>query len=339
MNFKKIFLPLMIVFVLFALTLLSACGETSLQDNSSIQEPSLAAPQEVTDESNEDIAKETAAAFPVTIIDGTGGEVTIEEEPQSIVSIQTSPTEIAFALGLGDKVIGVSDYDNYPAEVADITKVGAQNINVEMVLSLAPDIALVTDYHHSSHPDVLQQFRDAGITVIVIPEAGSIEQVYDITRLIGIATGTAEKAETLIKDMKASFAAIKEQAKAVTEPKRVWVEVSPSPNIYTTGKGTFMHEMLQMINAENVAGEQEGWVNLNEEEIVALQPDIIITTYGYYVDNTVEGVLTREGWSEVPAVKNKRVHDVESDPVTRPGPRLADGVEQLAKAIYPDIFK
>jgi iron complex transport system substrate-binding protein len=347
MNFKKILMPLLLVFVVMGFSILAACGgETNSGNNTSIQESVEASPQASDNEAidneataSEEPAEETPApAFPVTVVDGTGEEITIEEEPESIVSIQTSNTEIAFALGLGDKVVGVSDYDNYPPEVLDIAKVGGQNINVELVISLAPDIALVTDYHHSSHADVLQQFKDAGIQVIVIPGAESIEQVYEITRMIAKATGTVDKAEEIVSEMKARFAVIQEKAQSVTEKKRVWVEVSPAPDIYTTGKGTFMHEMLDMVNAENAAGDQEGWVKLNEEQIVALQPDVIITTYGYYVENPVEGVLSRDGWSEVPAVKNKQVHDVESDPVTRPGPRLADGVEQLAKAIYPDIF-
>jgi iron complex transport system substrate-binding protein len=96
--------------------------------------------------------------------------------------------------------------------------------------------------------------------------------------------------------------------------------------------------MLTLINADNAAAEQEGWVKMNEEAIIALNPDVILTTYGYYTENAKDLVLSREGWEGVSAIKNERVYDVHSDLVTRTGPRLVQGVEELAKAVYPDLF-
>ncbi|SOC11415.1 iron complex transport system substrate-binding protein [Ureibacillus xyleni] len=298
------------------------------------------APEDTTSSTTEEKENTTKDVFPVTITDDANREITIEKAPESIVSIQTSNTEIAFALGLGDKVIGVSDYCNYPAETANIQKVGGQDINAELVLSLMPDMALVTDYHYNTHPKVLQQFEDAGIEVVVVGSASSFEDVYKNIEMLGNATGTSEKAEEIIVDMKERHQAIKDKALAsIKEKKRVWVEVSPAPDIFTTGKNTFMHEMLESIQATNVAEDQEGWVKLNEEEIVKLNPDVVITTYGYYIDNPSEQVLAREGWAEVPAVKNGEVFDVDNDTVTRPGPRLIEGVETLAELIYPETFK
>lgn len=288
--------------------------------------------------SNDIENKDDNSIFPVTIIDDANREVVIEKEPESIVSIQASNTEIAFALGLGDKIIGVSDYCNYPEEALDITKVGGQDIKAEVVFSLLPDMAFVTDYHYNTHPDLLKQFEEAGIDVIVVGSATSFEDVYGNIEMIAKATGTQEVAEEIITDMKERHQAIKDKAKAITDQKRVWVEVAPAPDIFTTGTNTFMHEMLESIHAINVAQDHEGWVKLNEEEIVQLNPDVIITTYGYYIDNPKEQVLSREGWAEVPAVKNGLVFDVDSDTVTRPGPRLIEGVETLAEFIYPEVF-
>lgn len=288
--------------------------------------------------SNDIENKDDNSIFPVTIIDDANREVVIEKEPESIVSIQASNTEIAFALGLGEKIIGVSDYCNYPEEALDITKVGGQDIKAEVVFSLLPDMAFVTDYHYNTHPDLLKQFEEAGIDVIVVGSATSFEDVYGNIEMIAKATGTQEVAEEIITDMKERHQAIKDKAKAITDQKRVWVEVAPAPDIFTTGTNTFMHEMLESIHAINVAQDHEGWVKLNEEEIVQLNPDVIITTYGYYIDNPKEQVLSREGWAEVPAVKNGLVFDVDSDTVTRPGPRLIEGVETLAEFIYPEVF-
>lgn len=277
--------------------------------------------------------------FPVTLTDDAGKEVTIEQEPQRIVSIQTSHTEIAFALGLDDKIVGVSDYCNYPEEAKKKEKVGARDMNVEKILALQPDMVLATDYHQEKHADILEQFRQAGSKVIVIGSASSFEDAYRHMRMIAQATGTEQKAEDIIAGMNERLVAIKEKANTITQPKKVWVEVSPAPDIFTTGKATFLNEMLESIHAVNVAGDQEGWVKFTEEQIVHLMPEVIITTYGYYVENPADGVLKREGWQEVPAIKDQQVFDVDNDTVTRPGPRLIDGVETLAKLIYPETFK
>ncbi|WP_230500174.1 ABC transporter substrate-binding protein [Sutcliffiella rhizosphaerae] len=319
----------MLAFILaLTLGLLAGCGAESNEANGSVNEQP-AKGQEATQES----------LFPVTFKDDSGKEITIEEEPESIVSMQPSTTEVAYALGLGNKMVGVSDYCNYPGETADVEKVGGQDMNVELILSLTPDLIFVTDYHYQNHEPILKQYEEAGITVVVIGSESSFADVYETMELIGKATGKTIEAEALIADMKERLAAVEEKAKEVTDKKKVWVEVSPAPDIFTTGQGTFMHEMLEAIQAENAAGDQEGWVKLTEEEIVKLNPDVIITTYGYYVDNPKEGVLERAGWAEVPAIKSGEVHDVDSDTVTRPGPRLIEGVEHLAKLIYPEIFE
>jgi len=316
---------------LFMIALMVGCGT----ENETTQTESNAG-EEVTQET---VNKESGQ-FPVTITDDAGREVTVDDEPESIVSIQASNTEIAFALGLGEKIIGVSDYCNYPEEALEKEKVGAQDINEELVLSLLPDMALVTDYHYNTHPDTLDKFEEAGITVIVVGSASSFDDVYEKIAMIGKATGSETKADEIIADMKKRHEAIKEiAAEEITDKKKVWVEVSPSPDIYTTGKNTFMHEMLESIQATNAAEDHDGWVKLTEEEIVKLNPDAIITTYGYYIENPSEQVLSREGWTEVPAIKNEQVFDVDNDTVTRPGPRLIEGVETLAELIYPEVFK
>lgn len=172
-------------------------------------------------------------------------------------------------------------------------------------------------------------------------DAKAFEDVYQSIEMIGKATGAAKKAGEVIETMKTKLAEIKEKAKAIKDEDQVtvWVEVSPAPEIYTAGKGTFIHDMLEIISAKNAAGDQEGWPMYTEEKAVALNPDVIITTYGYYVQNAAEQVMARPAWKDVPAIKNKRVHDVNSDTVTRPGPRLVEGVEELAKIIYPEVFK
>ncbi|WP_163183862.1 ABC transporter substrate-binding protein [Neobacillus sedimentimangrovi] len=277
--------------------------------------------------------------FPVSIKDASDQVVKIEKKPEKIVSLIPSNTEIAFALGLGDEVVGVSDFDNYPEEVNKKEKIGGMEFNQEKVISLKPDLVLAHASTALNSQAALQQLKDVGIPVLVVNDAQNFEQVYDSIKMIGKATGQSENAEKLIAAMKKRLAELKTKAAEIKEKKKVLIEVSPEPEIYTTGKNTFMNEMLSWINAENIAADQEGWIKMDQEAMIQKNPDVIITTYGYYVENPAEKVLSRKGWENVKAIKNKQVIDINSDRVTRSGPRIVEGVEDLAKAIYPEVFK
>lgn len=334
-EFMKKWGPLSLLFILL-LAVMAGCGSeeegTEPQDENGNEEIS-------SEESSDGEGGAEDGHFPVTLTDDAGNELTIEEEPETIASLQPSNTEITFALGLGDKVVGVTEFCNFPEEVMDIDTIGAQEIDAEQILTILPDVLLVTDYHWNNHGEVLEQFTDAGIHVIVIGDDSSFADVYESIELIAEGTGAVVEAEELIVDMKERHNMIIEKAEEVTEEKTVWVEVAPSPDIFTTGQKTFLHEMLESIQATNAAEDHEGWVNITEEEIVQLNPDVIITTYGYYVEDPLNEVLSRDGWEEVPAVKNEQVFDVDNDTVTRPGPRLIEGVETLAELIYPEVFE
>ncbi|MBB2483153.1 ABC transporter substrate-binding protein [Bacillus sp. APMAM] len=295
------------------------------------------------DQQNNNAGKHTTKSngFPVTITDGDGNKLTIKNKPKRIVSLVPSNTETAFALGLDKAIVGVSDYDNYPEQVKSKTKVGGKDINIEKVISLKPDVVLATasDAHNSQ--EGLKQLEDNGIKVVVVNDATSFTDVYKSIEMIGKVTGTREKAEDIIDGMKSKVANIKEEAAKIAKdhPQKVWIEVSAPPNIYTTGTGTFMNEMVNLLGAKNIADDKAGWIPFSEEAAVKENPNVIVLTYGYYVKDAVNQVVKRKGWQEVSAVKNKRVYNVDSDEVSRPGPRLADGLEEMAKAIYPDNFK
>jgi iron complex transport system substrate-binding protein len=314
------------LFLILLLTIgaLAACGEqkeTAKNEGNS---------------SSEQKGEETA--FPVTIKDALDNEVTIDAKPEKIVSLIPSNTEIAFALGLGEQVVGVSDFDNYPEEAQAKEKIGGMEINIEKIISLQPNLVLA---HASAMngTEGLQQLRDAGLTVLVINDAQKFEQIYDSIAMIGKATGENKKADELIKSMQDKLAEIKAKAAEIKEKKKVFVEVSPAPEVFTTGKNTFMDDMITLINAENIANDQEGWIKIDQEVMIERNPDVIITTYGFYTENAAEQVLSRQGWENVNAIKNKQVIDVDSDRVTRSGPRIVEGVEDLAKAVYPEVFK
>ncbi|PFA62112.1 ABC transporter substrate-binding protein [Bacillus sp. AFS015802] len=294
--------------------------------------------------SNDDQKKEHAevsgdqSGFPLSLKDALDHKVTLEEKPKHIVSLIPSNTEILFELGLNKEIVGVSDFDNYPEEAADKEKIGGMEFNVEKIVGLNPDLVLAHESTAKSAEEGLNQLRDAGLNVFIVHDAKSFEEVYGTINDIGTLVGKKDQAASIVSDMKSDLKSIQEKAGEVSEKKRVYVEVSPSPDIYSTGKNTFIDQMLSMVNAENVMSDQEGWVQVNQEAVISANPDVIITTYGYYSENPKEQVMGREGWKDVSAVKNGEVYDVHSDLVTRTGPRLVEGVEEIAKSIYPEVF-
>ncbi|MBD1378713.1 ABC transporter substrate-binding protein [Metabacillus arenae] len=327
---KKYLLTLLSVFL--TLGLMAGCNSSAEKNNE--QKPAQSNEQTNTQE-------EGSNPFPVTIQDGVDEKVVIEKEPTKIVSLIPSNTEVAFALGLGEKIVGVSDFDNYPEEVSKKEKIGGMDFNVEKILSLKPELVLAHASGAHNSAEGLQQLRDAGISVLVVNDAQNLDQVYESITMIGKASGTEEKAEEMISEMKTKFENIQKTASEIPEDKQksVFLEVQPAPEIYTAGKNTFMNELLTLVGAKNAAADQEGWVKITEEAIIELNPDVIVTTYGYYSENPVEQIKSREGWDSVTAVRDGQIYDIHSDLVSRTGPRLVEGVEQLAKAIYPDYFK
>lgn len=288
--------------------------------------------------------KETAevnqneSGYPLSLTDALDNKVTLEEQPKHIVSLIPSNTEILFELGLNKEIVGVSDFDNFPKEAADKEKIGGMEFNVEKIVGLNPDLVLAHESTAKSAEEGLNQLKDAGVNVFIVQDAKSFEEVYNTIQDIGTLVGKKDQADSVVSEMKSDLKSIQEKASEITEKKRVYVEVSPSPDIYSTGKNTFIDQMLSMVNAENVMSEQEGWVQVNQEAVISSNPDSIITTYGYYSENPKEQIMGREGWEDVTAVKNGDVHDVHSDLVTRTGPRLVEGVEEIAKSIYPEVF-
>lgn len=312
-----------LVTMLLAAGVLAGCGESAEQ------------PKE-----EKKVEEGQIGAFPVTINDALDNEVVIETKPERIVSVIPSNTEIAFELGFGEEVVGVSDFDNYPPEAEKKEKVGGLEFNVEKVISLNPDLVLAHASTAQSSEAGLQQLKDAGVPVLIVNDAKNFDEVYESIEMIGTAAGAKEKADQLVSDMKSKLEEIKTKAQAIKEEDRksVMVEVSPAPEIYAAGKNTFMDEMLSAINAENIISE-EGWPKMDSEAIIERNPDVIVTTHGFYTEDSVGNVLSRDGWQDITAVKNKQVAAVDSDMVTRSGPRIIEGVEELAKAIYPDVFK
>ncbi|WP_078553206.1 ABC transporter substrate-binding protein [Bacillus alkalicellulosilyticus] len=324
---KKWLMSLMMLMLAFGI--LTGCGPADAPE----QETEQAEPAVEETESQE----ETASAYPVTLVDALKNEVVIEAEPERIVTLVPSVTETVYGLGAGEKVVGRSEHDNFPAEVLEVESIGGMEFDIEKIISLQPDLVLAHESGVHSAGEGIEQLKAAGITVAVVQNAHSIGQAYGAMRFIGEAIGKQAEAEALISEMQAGFGAIVKQSQEISEEERqkVWFEIDPE--LWTTGQGTFQQDLLNIINATNIASEIEGWGQLSEEEIVAQNPDVIIGTWTYD-ESMVETIKSRSGWQDIAAIQNDRVHDIDTDIVSRPGPRLVEGVEQLAKLIYPEVF-
>lgn len=283
---------------------------------------------------NAEVQQEESSSFPLTVTDALGNEITLEEDPARIVSLMPSNTEILFAVGAGEEVVGVGDFDNYPEETASIEKIGGLELNVEKIISLTPDLVLAHESSAAYAEGALQQMKDAGIAVYVVDDATSIEAVQETILAVGELTAEDAQAEKVVNDMNTKLEELKTATANVEAAKSVYIEIGPEP--YSVGSGTIMDNMLKEINATNVLGDQEGWIQVDPESIVSLNPEVILSTYG---EESVTQIKERDGWNTVTAVETNQIAAIDSDMATRPGPRLIDGLELFAKAIYPDAFQ
>lgn len=310
--------------MLLATGLLAACGQ---DDN---KEPQTQGEQQTEVQQETD---ELAAAFPATVTDALGREVTLERAPEKIISLTPSNTEILFALNLENEVVGVNDIDDYPPAVAEKERVGSMEYNVEKIVSLQPDIVFAHESSMFAVEPALEQLEAAGVTVFVVKNAATFEETYMTMEQIGTLTGKVEEAEKMVESIKTKLADIQAKVEG-QEEKSAFVVVGMTPDIYAVGQNTFMDEMLKAINIKNVV-EADEWPMYSPEDFVASNPSTIIVTYAEDVD----AVLNNPAFAEMDAVKNGAVYTVDGSMTSRQGPRIADGVESIAKAMYPEIFK
>lgn len=279
---------------------------------------------------NEDSGKQEAG-FPVTLTDGTDTQVTVKKEPKRIISLIPSMTETAYALGLEDRMVGVTTNDDYPAEVKKVEKVGDMKIDTEKVLSLKPDLVLASEGLNGK--ETVDKLRKLGLTVIAY-EPENLEGVFQQIQDVGKATGAGKKSDELIAKMKKEEQQAKKIAAKVPRDKqaKVWIEVSS--DLFTAGEGTFMDELITLAGGKNVAKGEKGWFQASSENVVKWNPDVILYTHS----DKEEKIAARGGWKSIQAIKEDRVEQLDSNIVSRPGPRITQGLLQISEAIYPEIY-
>lgn len=264
----------------------------------------------------------------------TKQESTDKKEYKRIVSLIPSNTEILYELGLGDKVVGVSTVDDYPKDVKNKKKFDAFKLDTEALLKAKPDLILAHESNQSTQEKDLKKLSDAGVKVVYIDDANSINEMYETFKQVGKVTGKEREANQLVRKVKSEINNVIKEVPKEQQGKKVFMEISSQPDIYTSGSNTFYDDMLNSIKAENIYHNQEGWIKTDKESILKRNPDVMITTSGQNEDEYQKLNNNRDGFEQVKAVKEKHVHALNADMISRPGPRLAKGLKELSDKVY-----
>lgn len=283
------------------------------------------------------------AAFPVTLTDDAGRELTLDGAPERIVSLAPSNTEIVCALDACDRLVGVTDFDDYPSQVAGVEDVViSAQVDVERVVAAEPDLVLAAG-NELTPSAVIEQLDGLDLPVLVLyPE--TLDGVYADIELVGTALGADEEAETLVAGMEQRVAEVVAAVEGVERPLTLYEVFHSEGTTFTAGEGSFLAALLELAGAEALTGDAQG--TIGAEDLVAADPELILLGTASYDPSladpqaALETVAARPGWGGLAAVRKGAVMPYLDDIVTtRPGPRIVDGLEALARAIHPDRFE
>ncbi len=270
----------------------------------------------------------------ITVTDMMGSTVTLKKPAERVVAMDPSCCEILYAIGAENTLVGRGEYCDYPAQALEVPAVAAgSETNLEQIIALKPDLVLMSDMDKAD--EQIGRLAAAGIPSAVIQET-DIEGVYTAIDLIGTLTGKTENTAALIEGMKATFADIREKSTG-DGTQTVYFEVSPLQwGLWTAGSNTFMNEIAGMLGLKNCFEDVDGWGEISEEQVLARDPDFIVTMTMYYGEGPTpeEEILSRTGWKNITAVKNAAVLNLPNNELSRPTPRLADGAQMMFDFVY-----
>lgn len=318
----KIFTVLLMAILMINLVGCTKTEEIKKEDTTKVEEKIV--------EKAEKIEK---TSYPLTITDSDGDQIVLKEEPKKIVSVGPNVTEIIYAVGKGDKLIGRTDYCDYPEEVKSLPSIGTlKNINIESVAALEPDL-IIGSTHFSAENK--QKLKELGIPVALIYAPESFESVYDIITKTGQMLNANEEAAKVVNGMKETVNVVKEAVKDEEKPSVYYVVAFGEGGDYTATGETFIGEMIEMAGAQNVAKDTEGWA-YSLEKLVEKDPEIIILSKYF---ETKKAFTENENYKQLTAVKEDRVYEIDNNKIVRQAPRVSEGLLEMAKILHPDSFK
>ncbi|MBN2462838.1 MAG: cobalamin-binding protein [Dehalococcoidia bacterium] len=276
---------------------------------------------------------------PGNIIDGLGRSVAIEKTPQRIISLSPSNTEILFALGLGDKVVGVTEYCNCPQAATTKLKVGGfSTVDIEKVVSLEPDLVLATNIHSKTVIPVLEEL---GLTVVALTPT-SLPEVLDSITLVGKITGQNKQATEMVSSLRSRIEVITDKTENLSSKQkpRVFYVTWHDP-LMTAGTGTLADDVIRSAGGQNIASDISGDKTIDLETVIYRDPQVIVASVGMGTGEDLpwQYVQTETRFKNTRALLNDRIYKIDGDLIHRPGPRIVEALEQMACFIHPELFK
>jgi iron complex transport system substrate-binding protein len=261
-------------------------------------------------------------------------EIALDGHPMRIVALAPSITETLYFLGLGERVVGVSKFSSHPPEAALKPRVGSYiDLNVESIISLSPDLVIGTA--DGNQPGVVDLLEQAGIEVFIV-NPRSIRQVVDTIATLGRVCGLPKKAKVLSVRLSQRIDRVVKKTALRTKPS-VFLQINLRP-IMTVNKNTFLNDLIQMAGGTNMARDEPiSYPRVSLEEVIRKKPELIIISSMERGGRFEKARREWLKWTSIPAVKNGRVHLIDSDLIDRPSPRIVEGLEILARLIHPEV--
>jgi len=281
-------------------------------------------------------ADDASTAFPLILTDSLKRKVPLTKAPSRIVSLAPSNTEILFAIGAGDAVIGVTTYDDFPPEVKKRELVGGflpKSVSLEKIVALKADLVVIAAGVQTPLIDSLERLR---IPVLVL-DARNFDGLYDNMRMLGRVTNKQQAAEQRIADMRRRVDKVRARAAEVAPEQRptVFYMLWEEP-LMTVGRHNFISQMIELAGGRNLFPElEQEFPRISAEEILRRKPQVIIGADLGATENVRTRLLQRPGWKSLPALKNNRIGFVDENLVSRPGPRLVEGLEAISRLLHP----
>lgn len=280
------------------------------------------------------------AAGPLTFTDGLGRTVTLAAPAQKIVSLAPSTTEMLYAVGAGAQMVGRDSFSNYPEEATKLADIGGSNgaYSYDAIAALQPDLVVAAAINTE---DQVKSLTDLGLTVYYVGNPTSFEELYKSLEALGEMTGHDEEAINLTDSLNTRVQKVLDTVAAAETTPVVFYELDGSDpsKPWTSGPGTYMDMLISMAGGKNVgASLSSAWAQISVEELLTQNPDVILLGDAAY-GTTVDQVKAREGWDKIKAVQTDAIYSFNDDLVSRAGPRLVQGLEELAKTIHPELYK
>lgn len=329
----------LILLLIAALFALSACTATATEEPAAPNQPADQ-PVQDTAQQSEPEAQPAVEGTVMTFTDDLGNTIELEAYPQAIVSLSPSTTEILFAVGAGQQVVGREEFSLYPEAAVTVPSVGSMwgDLPSEAILALEPDLIVVAEI---ITPEQVQALQGLGLQVYWQANPDDFAGLFENLAEIAALTGHQAEAETLIAGLEARVSAVQEKIAPLSYAPIVFYELDATDpaNPWTAGSGTFINYIINQAGGINAASELQGdYIQISTEALITANPDIILLADALY-GVSPESVAERPGWDVIAAVQNGAIYPIDPNILSVPGPRLVDALEEVALTLHPEVFE